>query len=128
MSPITEKYRSTIDEAVARIITRAADARDVTPAELTPRVSATLEKYLFIEGQQPEHPEIRAFLDEIRADDLCLILACERGDSSAWEHLVGSFDATVKSAARKITQSSEDAEDLAGSIWAELYGLRQGAD
>jgi RNA polymerase sigma-70 factor (ECF subfamily) len=31
----------------------------------------------------------------------------------------------VKSAARKYAKNAEDAEDLAGSIWAELYGLKK---
>src|SRR3982751_5848159 len=71
---------------------------------------------------------VRHFIAEIRADDLCLIIACEAGDAGAWEDLVANFDSTVKSAARKISQNSEDAEDLASSIWAELYGLRQDAE
>ncbi len=128
MSPITEKYRSTIDEAVARLIARAENPRGVTAQELEPRISSSLQKYLFIGDAQPEHAEVKDFVDEIRADDLCLILACERGEGAAWDDLVSSFDSTVKSAARKMTQSAEDAEDLAGSIWAELYGLRQDAD
>jgi RNA polymerase sigma-70 factor (ECF subfamily) len=128
MSPIAEKYQATIDEAVERLLTRAEKARGVTAEELRPRVLACLEKYIFSASEQAERSEIREFVDGIRADDLCLILACERGDSSAWDDLVSTFDATVKSAARKMTQSSEDAEDLAGSIWAELYGLRQNAD
>jgi RNA polymerase sigma-70 factor (ECF subfamily) len=57
-----------------------------------------------------------------------LIVACENGDERAWEDLVASFDSTVKSAARKISSNAEDAEDLASSIWAELYGLRTDAD
>ncbi len=67
-------------------------------------------------------------MHDIRADDLCLIVACERGDEKAWEDLVANFDSTVKSAARKISSNAEDAEDLASSIWAELYGLRVDAD
>ncbi len=39
-----------------------------------------------------------------------------------------NYDATVKSAARKISNNAEDAEDLAGSIWAELYGLKHDKD
>ena len=76
----------------------------------------------------PQIPRSRSLFDEIRADDLCLIIACERGDEGAWEDLVANFDSTVKSAARKISSNNEDAEDLASSIWAELYGLRQDAD
>ncbi len=89
---------------------------------------ATVEKYLLRDNPGAAHVEIEDFVHEIRADDLCLIVACERGDEKAWEDLVANFDSTVKSAARKISSNNEDAEDLASSIWAELYGLRVDAD
>ena len=83
---------------------------------------------LFAHDSSAGRSEILAFTAEIRSDDLCLILACEKGDESAWEDLVANFDSAVRSAARKMSQNAEDAEDLAGSIWAELYGLRQDTD
>ena len=128
MAKPAEKYKGTVDEAVAHLISRAENARGMTAADVTPRVTAALEKYLFVGDASPERSEIKQFIDEIRADDLCLILACERGDEKAWEDLVANFDSTVKSAARKISPNAEDAEDLASSIWAELYGLRRDAD
>jgi RNA polymerase sigma-70 factor (ECF subfamily) len=124
MSTPAEKYKGAIEEAVARLISRAGHARGLSATALAPRILASLEKYLFVANASPKHDEIKRFIDEIRADDLCLIVACERGDETAWEDLVKNFDSTVKSAARKITSNSEDAEDLASSIWAELYGLR----
>lgn len=123
-----EKYQGTIDGSVAHLISRAENARGLTAGDIEPRVTAAIKKYLFVGDAAPERAEIRSFIDEIRADDLCLILACERGDERAWEDLVANFDSTVKSAARKISSNSEDAEDLASSIWAELYGLRTDAD
>jgi RNA polymerase sigma-70 factor (ECF subfamily) len=128
MTQAAEKHSSAIDEAVSRLISRAGDARGLGSAEIRPRVDAALGKYLLKENENAERREITAFVDELRADDLCLIIACERGDEKAWEDLVANFDSTVKSAARKISANSEDAEDLASSIWAELYGLRQDAD
>ncbi len=125
---LPDKYKATVDEAVAHLISRAENSRGVEAALITPRVSAALRKYLFVGGEQPEHADIKAFIDELRSDDLCLILACENGDEKAWEDLVSNFDSTVKSAARKISSNSEDAEDLASSIWAELYGLRTDAE
>lgn len=121
-----EKHKSTIDEAIARLLARAEDSRLLEIADLSPRVSKAVEKYVFKSNESAGNAEIKAFIDEIRADDLCLVLACERGDEKAWEDLVKNFDATVKSAARKISSNSEDAEDLASSIWAELYGLKEG--
>ena len=128
MTKPAEKYTATVDEAVAHLVSRAEDPRRLTTADIKPRVEAALQKYLFAVEASPEHPEVKEFIDEIRADDLCLIIACERGDERAWEDLVASFDSTVKSAARKISSNNEDAEDLASSIWAELYGLRTDAE
>jgi RNA polymerase sigma-70 factor, ECF subfamily len=128
MTKPAEKYTATIDEAVAHLVSRAENSRGLTAGDIKPRVAAALQKYLFVGDASPEHPEVKEFIDEIRADDLCLIIACERGDERAWEDLVANFDSTVKSAARKISSNNEDAEDLASSIWAELYGLRTDAD
>ncbi len=128
MSPLPEKFTATIDEAVASVISRAENARGLGVEDIRPRISACVQKYLFADGSSAEHVEIKEFVGEIRADDLCLIIACERGDEAAWEDLVANFDSTVKSAARKISSNTEDAEDLASSIWAELYGLRTDAD
>lgn len=128
MVSIAEKHQNTIDESVARIISRAGNSRGLEIADLRLRVSAALEKYVLRENENASNAEIIQFIDEIRADDLCLILACEKNIESAWEDLVTNFDATVKSAARKISQNSEDAEDLASSIWAELFGLKHDKD
>jgi RNA polymerase sigma-70 factor (ECF subfamily) len=67
-------------------------------------------------------------VDALHADDLCLIVACERGDQGAWSDLVERFGATVRSAARQAASNEDAAEDLAQSIWAELHGLRVRAD
>ncbi len=123
---LAEKHKATIDKAVARLLVRAENSRRLEIADLSPRVFKAVEKYVFKFDESAGNAEIKAFIDEIRADDFCLVMACERGDEKAWEDLVKNFDATVKSAARKISNNSEDAEDLASSIWAELYGLKEG--
>lgn len=123
-----EKHRDTIEEATARLISRADDARRLEISDLFPRVAKSLEKYLFKDHENASALEIKEFVEALRADDLCLIVACETGDAAAWEALVKNFDSTVKSAARHISKNSEDAEDLASSIWAELYGLREDKD
>ena len=128
MSLIAEKHKNTVDEAIEHLISRAENPRGLTGSDIAARVSATLEKYLLRDAPNAAHVEIEDFVQEIRADDLCLIVACERGDERAWEDLVANFDSTVKSAARKMSSNNEDAEDLASSIWAELYGLRTDVD
>ncbi len=125
MNPSAEQQ---IEESIARLLSRAANSRGLATADLRPRVEKSLEKYLFRDNENASNAEIKTFVDELRADDLCLILACERGDERAWDDLVRDFDQTVKSAARKISNNNDDAEDLASSIWAELHGLRHDKD
>ena len=126
---VPAKHQQTVNEAISHLVSRAADPRGLTVDDIRPRIEAALGKYIFHDtADAAHHNDIKLFIDEIRVDDLCLIIACERGDEKAWEHLVANFDSTVKSAARKISANNEDAEDLAGSIWAELYGLRQDAE
>lgn len=128
MSAIAEKHKNTVEEAIEHLVSRAENARGLLGSDISPRVEATLQKYLLRDNPNAAHIEIEAFIQEIRSDDLCLIVACEKGDETAWEDLLSNFDATVKSAARRISSNNEDAEDLASSIWAELYGLRTDAD
>ena len=125
---VTEKHQKAIDEAVVRLLSRAGDARGLGVDEISPRVTPSVEKYLLRDSTDATAAEIGTFIDEIHADELCLIVACERSDDKAWEDLVANYNNVVKSAARKIAANVEDAEDLASSIWAELYGLKQGED
>lgn len=119
--PQTERL---LAEATARLISRAADARSLKVPDLAPRVRKGLDKYLFADNGEASAEEIEAFVDALHADDLCLIVACERGDQSAWGDLVGRYEATVRAAARSAASNEDAAEDLAQSIWAELHGLR----
>jgi RNA polymerase sigma-70 factor len=123
-----EKHKQTIEESTSRLVSRAENSRGLTTADLRERVTKAVEKYLLRDDENASSADVKAFVDEIRADDLCLIVACEKGIESAWQDLVKSFDSTVKSAARKYAKNAEDAEDLASSIWAELYGLKKDAD
>jgi RNA polymerase sigma-70 factor (ECF subfamily) len=127
MTAIDAKHKNTIREAVEHLISRAENARGLSGADIGGRIESVVEKYLLRDQPNASAGEVESFVRDIRADDLCLIVACERGDGAAWDDLVTNFDSTVKSAARKIAPNAEDAEDLAGSIWAELYGLRTDA-
>jgi RNA polymerase sigma-70 factor, ECF subfamily len=111
-------------DGATRLIARAADSRSLNADTLAPRVSAAVEKYLLRDDPNTPAAAINKFIDEMQADDLCLIIACEHGDEKAWTDLVERFTATVRSAARSASANEDAAEDLAQSIWAELYGLR----
>jgi RNA polymerase sigma-70 factor, ECF subfamily len=116
------------EEGAGRLLARASDNRSLGREAMVPRITAAVEKYLLKDDPDTPHADIAKFIDEMQADDLCLIIACERGDESAWNDLVERFTATVRSAARSASKNEDAAEDLAQSIWAELYGLRTRKD
>ncbi|HJP95654.1 MAG TPA: sigma-70 family RNA polymerase sigma factor [Pyrinomonadaceae bacterium] len=128
MEPAKPKIEKLLNESAARLLARATDSRSLGREAVTPRISAAVEKYLLRNDPNTTHHEIAKFIDEMQADDLCLIIACERGDENAWGDLVERFTATVRSAARSASANEDAAEDLAQSIWAELYGLRTRKD
>jgi RNA polymerase sigma-70 factor, ECF subfamily len=113
-----------VSEGTARLLARATDARSLDVAALATRVRAALDKYLLSADANASVQAINEFMDALHADDLCLIVACERGDQQAWSDLVAQFGTTVRSAARSASSNEEAAEDLAQSIWAELHGLK----
>jgi len=121
----TEKL---IDEGAKRLLARATQSRSLDISSLSGRLRSTLEKYLLKDDPNASVAAVNEFLNAIRADDLCLIVACERGDENAWNDLVEGYGATVRSAARSASSNEDAAEDLAQSIWAELHGLKVRAD
>ena len=125
---VSDKHRRAIDDAATRLISRAGNARGLGVEEIAGRVLPGVEKYLVRDTPNVSAAEVGKFIDEIHADDICLIIACERNDEKAWEDMVVAFDPVVRSAARKIASNSEDADELASSIWGELYGLKQADD
>ncbi len=103
---------------------RAANARGLDAAVVSVRLQATLDKYLLRDQPTARAGEITEFLEALHADDLCLAIACERGDEAAWRDLMARYQTTVRSAARSHSRSETEAEELTQSIWAELHGLR----
>jgi len=111
-----------------RALARAANARSLDAEVIISRLRAAAEKYIFRHDPAADAVAVDAFLDSLHADDLCLVLACERGDEQAWNDLFGGYGVTVRSAARSVSSNEAMADDLAQSIWAELHGLRSRAD
>ncbi len=121
-----------IDELIMagakRLLARAANARSLEPQWLAGRVRASVAKYVLKDDPAAKSALIDKFIDGLHADDLCLVIACERGDQTAWSEMVEGYGTTVRSAARSASSNEAMADDLAQSIWAELYGLKARQD
>jgi RNA polymerase sigma-70 factor (ECF subfamily) len=60
----------------------------------------------------------------LRLADLALACACSAGNSAAWDHFVAQYRPELYRAARAIAGES-GARELADSLYAELFGLRE---
>ena len=128
MESRTKEIEKLITDCAGRLLARAQDSRSLKPEVVVGRIQTAVDKYLLRDNSAASAKEIGDFVDGMQADDLCLIIACERNDEKAWSELVERFTPTVRSAARSASSNEDAAEDLAQSIWAELYGLRVGKD
>jgi RNA polymerase sigma-70 factor (ECF subfamily) len=117
-----------ISAGASRLLARSTNARGLNAGQLTPRLRASVEKYLLKDDARPAPAKVDKFIDGLHADDLCLVIACERGDQTAWGDLFQGYGATVRSAARSASSNEAMADDVAQSIWADLHGLKLRAD
>ncbi|HSP62741.1 MAG TPA: hypothetical protein VLQ90_07160 [Pyrinomonadaceae bacterium] len=122
------KIEALIRAGAERLLARATNSRALGVDAVSARLRLAIDKYVLKDDPSPQAAAIETFFDGLRADDLCLVIACERGDQSAWGELLEGFGATVRSAARSASSNEDAAEDLAQSIWAELHGLKARAD
>ena len=113
-----------VREGAERMMARSASARSLDASAVSARVGATVEKYLLRRQPDVSSKQVGEFIDALHADELLLVIACERGDEAAWNELIEQYRATVISAARSASAGASEAEELADSVWAELYGLR----
>ena len=76
-----------------------------------------------------DRDRLEEYLLSLHVDDLVLAIACMQGSEPAWEHFVGTYRGYLRAAAGVITKggrSGTDAEELADSLFAELFGLVDG--
>ncbi len=74
-----------------------------------------------IDGEQ----EIADYVARLHAEDFVLACACRIGIESAWEHFFLHYRPVLHGAARALERDETRAEELADSLYAELYGIRQ---
>jgi len=67
------------------------------------------------------------FLRALQLADLALAQACALGREPAWQQFLTRFRAPLRQAAIAITGSSSLGEDLADSLYAELFGISERA-
>lgn len=61
----------------------------------------------------------------VRVNDLVLARACARGNERAWEHFVALYHEPLTRGAIAITGSDTLGRELAGALYADLYGMTE---
>jgi RNA polymerase sigma-70 factor (ECF subfamily) len=117
-----------VADGARRLASRAAGRRAPDAGAVATRVRASVEKYLLRHKPEASTREVTEFIDALHAEELLLVVACEQGDEAAWTEMVEQYRTVVLSAARSSSAGAGEAEELADSVWAELYGLRERED
>jgi len=84
-------------------------------------------------GTQPDPGDVEVYLKSLHHEDLALACACSEGIEKAWEFFIAHFRQDLRHAASAMLRGSGRADDaraeeLADSLYAELYGVRSSAD
>jgi RNA polymerase sigma-70 factor (ECF subfamily) len=107
-------------QAIVRLHRRGnADSFGLSPADL----GMALHRSVHAWNAAAKSAEIDEYLDQLRADDLVLALACAHGDERAWEGFVEKYRPVLYGAAHALTHDEAGARELADSLWADLYGM-----
>jgi len=71
---------------------------------------------------QAREGQLRQFCSGLRCEELVLARACAAGNERAWEDFFTRYREKLHDAALSITRDDSKARELAGSIYADLYG------
>lgn len=124
--PINSSFRFPADFAsVLERCWRKADAPaewDLSKDEFQRLLERSASQKL--SGELPEREALEAYLESLHVADLALAGACSVGNAAAWDVFVARYRPELYRAARAIAGESQGRE-LADSLYAELFGLRE---
>ncbi len=66
-----------------------------------------------------------AGFEKLHFKELVLARACAQGVEIAWNDFMTSYRPMIVNAARQLCRNAAEAEEAAGSLYAELYGLKE---
>ena len=76
-------------------------------------------------GNGPDAAQRATFLRSLHLSELALAHSCVLGRDAAWQRFLNAYRSSLTQAAIAITGSATVGHELADSLYAELYGLRE---
>ena len=108
---------------------RAAEGADcgLTCEEFSIVLTSVGEKvnYGLPGGTHPDDVQRAAFFHSLRLPELAVAHACAFGRDAAWQRFLSAYRESLTKAAIAIAGSATVGHELADSLYAELYGLRE---
>jgi RNA polymerase sigma-70 factor (ECF subfamily) len=129
-----EEFQKAFQKEIGEVLARVARRYNVADHDMAAALHSSAKKYLGdILEQTTRNPgptaaarqAVREFSASLNCDDLCLAIACAKGDDAAWEDFYREYRSYMINISRTMTQDAGAAEQLADSTFAELYGLRE---
>jgi RNA polymerase sigma-70 factor, ECF subfamily len=135
------RYEKTIAALWKTVASTIAKSYSVTRREFSERLAAVVLRTCNSESSKRENganngasktnnknnsnsDRAEEILAGIKANELCLAIACERGDELAWRQLESEYRYSMQAAARALTKDEAEADDLIQFVFGELYGVR----
>jgi RNA polymerase sigma-70 factor, ECF subfamily len=121
-------YHTPVGMAIARSLLdrlyRQSTARTwrVSPERFAHALEASATRALH--DREPDDQVLERYLASLHLDDLALACACADGDDGAWEHFVREHRPGLYRAADAL-EPGGGAREIADSLYAELFGLRE---
>lgn len=97
----------------------------VTPARFGEALEASATRAFA--GQEPASRALERYLTSLHLEDLALACACADGEEGAWDHFVLEHRPLLYRAADALAPGGS-ARELADSLYADLFGLRERRD
>ena len=116
-----ETYRDTIHRLYS---TSNADAWNVSESSFATALWRSVERRFSAERASVSRDDVVRFLDSLHIGDLALAVGCLLGNADAWRHLLATYRAPLDAFAHAMLANSARANEIADSLWADLYGLR----
>jgi RNA polymerase sigma-70 factor len=129
-----EEFRKAFSKDIEEVLARIQQRYSVSEDDFACALHSSARKYLSdVMGQTTANPgptaearkAVSEYFDTLNCDDLCLAVACAKGDEAAWEDFYRDYRSYMVNIARTMTHDAGAAEQLADSTFAELYGLRE---
>jgi RNA polymerase sigma factor (sigma-70 family) len=124
-------FPAALEDAVEHCWRKAAAPREwnLSRTQFETAMARSVAHHFADAATRPAASAIRSYLETLRHADLALACACGHGSEAAWDLFVAQFRPELYRAARAITGNAgagdADARELADSVYAELYGLRE---